>query len=58
MFPLGLAGVIDRHLANDVGWGVMIGCYLIYLVHGFFVFPFKDHGANCGSFTAFSWLCS
>jgi len=41
MFPLGLAAVIDRHLANDGGWGVMIGCYLIYLVHGFFYFRSK-----------------
>jgi len=38
MFPLGLAAVIDRHFANDGGWGVIIGCYLIYLVHGFFYF--------------------
>ena len=41
MFPLGLAAVIDRHLANDGGWDVMIGCYLIYLVHGFFYFRSK-----------------
>jgi hypothetical protein len=38
MFPLGLAAVIDRHSANDGGWGVMIGCYLVYVVHGFFAF--------------------
>jgi hypothetical protein len=41
MFPLGLAAVIDRHLTNDGGWGVMIGCYLIYFVHGFFYFRSK-----------------
>ncbi|HME89572.1 MAG TPA: hypothetical protein VKE30_10220 [Chthoniobacterales bacterium] len=41
MFPLGLAAAIDRHLANDGGWGVLIGCYLIYLVHGFFYFRSK-----------------
>jgi hypothetical protein len=41
MFPLGLAAVIDRHLANDGGWGVMIGCYLVYVVHGFFYFRSK-----------------
>jgi hypothetical protein len=41
MFPLGLAAVIDRHLANDGGWGVMIGCYLIYFLHGFFYFRSK-----------------
>jgi hypothetical protein len=41
MFPLGLAAMIDRHLANDGGWGVMIGCYLIYLVQGFFYFRSK-----------------
>jgi uncharacterized membrane protein len=26
MFPLGLAAVINRDLANDAGWGVFIGC--------------------------------
>jgi hypothetical protein len=26
MFPLGLVAVFDRHLANDGGWGVFIGC--------------------------------
>jgi hypothetical protein len=41
MFPLGLAAVIDRHLANDGGWGVFIGCYIVYLVHGFFYFRSK-----------------
>jgi hypothetical protein len=38
MFPLGLVAVINRHLANDGGWGVFIGCYVVYLAHGFFYF--------------------
>src|SRR5260370_28399725 len=38
MFPLGLVAVIDRHTANAGGWGVLIGCYAVYLVHGFFYF--------------------
>jgi hypothetical protein len=41
LFPIGLAAVVDRHLANDGGWGVMIGCYLVYVVHGFFYFRSK-----------------
>lgn len=41
MSPLGLAAVIDRHLANDGGRSVFIGCYAIYLVHGFFYFGSK-----------------
>ena len=38
MFPLGLVAVIDRHTANAGGWGILIGCYAVYLVHGFFYF--------------------
>src|SRR5437763_17012559 len=38
MFPLGLVAVIDRHTANAGGWGILIGCYAIYLIHGFFYF--------------------
>ena len=38
IFPLGLIAVFDRHLANDGGWGVLIGLYVIYIVHGFFYF--------------------
>jgi hypothetical protein len=38
MFPLGLIAVFDRHLANDGGWGVFIGLYVVYIVHGFFYF--------------------
>ena len=41
MFPLGLIAVFDRHLANDGGWGVFIGLYLVYIVHGFFYFRSK-----------------
>jgi hypothetical protein len=41
MFPLGLVAVIDRHLANDGGWRVFIGCYVVYVVHGFFYFRSK-----------------
>lgn len=38
IFPLGLAAVIDKHLANDGGWWVLIAGYAIYLIHGFFYF--------------------
>lgn len=41
LFPLGLVAVVDRHLANDGGWGVLIGCCIVYLVHGFFYFCSK-----------------
>src|SRR5207249_6374894 len=41
MFPLGLVAVIDRHTADDGGWGVLIGCYAVYLVHGYFYFRSK-----------------
>ncbi len=41
MFPLGLIAVIDRHTANAGGWAVLIGCYAVYLVHGFFYFRSK-----------------
>ena len=41
MFPIGLVAMLDLHLANDGGWGVLIGCYVIYLVHGFFYFRSK-----------------
>ena len=41
MFPLGLIAVFDLHLANDGGWGIFIGCYVVYLVHGFFYFRSK-----------------
>jgi hypothetical protein len=41
MFPLGLVAVIDRHTANAGGWAVLIGCYAVYLVHGFFYFRSK-----------------
>ena len=38
MFPLGLAAVINRHWANDGGWGVFAASYGIYLVHAYFYF--------------------
>ena len=41
MFPLGLVAVIDRHTANAGGWGVLIGCYAVYLIQGFFYFRSK-----------------
>ena len=41
IFPLGLIAVFDRHLANDGGWAVLIGLYLVYIVHGFFYFRSK-----------------
>ena len=41
MFPLGVVAVIDRHTANTGGWAVLIGCYAIYLVHGFVYFRSK-----------------
>jgi len=41
MFPLGLVAVIDRHTANAGGWGILLGCYAVYLVHGFFYFRSK-----------------
>ena len=44
MFPLGLVAVFDRHLANDGGWGIFIGCYVAYIVHAFFYFRSKTNG--------------
>ncbi len=41
MFPLGLVAVFNRHLANDGGWGIFIGCYVVYIAHGFFYFRSK-----------------
>ena len=41
MFPLGLIAVFNRHLANDGGWGVFFGLYLVYIVHGYFYFRSK-----------------
>lgn len=41
MFPLGLIAVVNKHLANDGGWGVFIGLYLVYIVHAFFYFRSK-----------------
>jgi hypothetical protein len=41
MFPLGLVAVVNRHAANAGGWGVLIACYAVYLVHSFFYFRSK-----------------
>ena len=41
LFPLGLIAVFNRHLANDGGWGIFIGCYLAYVVQAFFYFRSK-----------------
>ena len=41
MFPLGLIAVFDKHLANDGGWGVFFGLYIVYIVHGYFYFRSK-----------------
>jgi len=41
MFPLGLVAVVNRHAANAVGWGVLIGGYAVYIVHGYFYFRSK-----------------
>src|SRR6266480_3372605 len=41
MFPLGLVAVINRHAANAGGWGVLIGGYAVYVVHGYFYFRSK-----------------
>ena len=43
MFPLGLVAVFDRHLANDGGWGILIGCYFAYIVQAFFYFRSKTN---------------
>ena len=41
MFPLGLIAVFNKHLANDGGWGVFFGLYIVYIVHGFYYFRSK-----------------
>ena len=41
MFPLGLLAVINRHAANAGGWGALVSCYAVYVVHGFFYFRSK-----------------
>ena len=43
MFPLGLVAIFNRHLANDGGWGILIGCYVAYVVHAFFYFQSKTN---------------
>jgi hypothetical protein len=41
MFPLGLIAVFNRHLANDGGWGVFIGLYVVCIVQAIFYFRSK-----------------
>lgn len=41
MFPIGLIAVFNKHLANDGGWGVFFGLYIVYIVHGYFYFRSK-----------------
>jgi uncharacterized membrane protein len=43
MFPLGLIAVFDRHFANNCGWSVFIGLYVLYIVHAFFYFRSKTN---------------
>ena len=56
MFPLGLLAVIDRHMANAGGWAVLIGCYAVYLVHGFSISVPRQRRERSFS-TAFWWSC-
>jgi hypothetical protein len=42
MFPLGLAAVINRHGANSGGWGILIACYAVYVIHAYFYFRSKS----------------
>ena len=41
LFPLGLAAFVNLRLGNDGGWGVLIFCYAIYIVHAVFYFRSK-----------------
>jgi hypothetical protein len=41
MFPLGLVAIFDLHLANDGGWGVFFGAWLVYIAHAYFYFRSK-----------------
>jgi hypothetical protein len=56
MFPLGLVAVIDRHTANAGGWGILLGCYAVYLVHGFSISVRRQRREQSFS-TVFSWSC-
>jgi hypothetical protein len=42
MFPLGLVAILNLHLANDGGWGVLFACAAVYLVHAYFFFRSKN----------------
>lgn len=46
VFPLGLASVFHRQLANAGGWTVLIGSALVYVVHGWFYFRSKRASAT------------
>lgn len=46
MFPLGLVAIVNLHLANDGGWGVLFACVAVYLVHGYFFFRSKNVGST------------
>ena len=41
MFPLGLAAIINLHMANDGGWGIFFACDAVYIVHAYFFFRSK-----------------
>ncbi|SRR6266446_4823116 len=41
MFPLGLVALFSRHAAPAGGWGVLMGCYAVYIVHGYSYFRSK-----------------
>src|ERR1043166_5585770 len=43
MFPLGLIAVLYRHFANNCGWSVFIGLYVLYIAHAFFYFRSKTN---------------
>lgn len=42
MFPLGLVAILNLHMANDGGWGVLFACLGVYLVHAYFFFRSKN----------------
>ena len=42
MFPLGLVAILNLHMANDGGWGVLFACVGVYLVHAYLFFRSKN----------------
>jgi hypothetical protein len=38
MFPLGLAGSVNRRFGNEGGWTIFVFCIAVYLIQGFFYF--------------------